>query len=110
MGMVAEAKNVRSCMKQHADVPNLTSPDLVSTPSPRRVSSCKIKAGLLTCESSSGHLPGLLASGCIALCHRLQRRVRGGFAPHFPIKPVWAPLIIYYASANQQQNMLYSAT
>ena len=38
-------------------------------------------AGLLARDSSSGRLPNLLASDFVALCHRLQRRVRGGFVP-----------------------------
>jgi len=38
-------------------------------------------AGLLARDSSSGRLPGLSTSDIIALCPRLQRRVRGGLVP-----------------------------
>jgi len=43
-------------------------------------------AGLLARDSSSGRLPGLLTSDILALCPRLQRRVRGGLA-HYERHP-----------------------
>jgi hypothetical protein len=53
-------KKVRSCFTQHADFPCLKSPDLLFTfsQSPESFVLFWIKAGLLTCESSSRRLPG----------------------------------------------------
>jgi len=67
--------------KHYADFPYSKSVVCSLSRYQRELLSAEIMAGLLARDSSSGRLPDLSTSDVIALCPRLQRRVRGGLVP-----------------------------